>query len=484
MSFGAIAGGALALGGSLASANSASKAAEATNAANAKIAGEANRLNYQMWQESRDSVLPNYAKDSEAGIYGDILSLYKDQAAGYDAAAILSQYNLASAYDTYKRNAEVEASKMSNLMLNALPDATRAKVSAAIGDGATVSDVIALGVSGGYGLNQAEINQLATLETRYGAPAVMSPHEWLTQYAAQNPNTAVAEAVNQSSTTLTDRAIAELSKAVSGSNQITTDLLTGATGDARMAMYDDVAKARLAGAGDVNAAVLSGAEDISLARISGLDAASRARTAGINTGLQESLGNLNAARAASGLTGGSSYANNLAQGATIRARQDAAYQTAAERSAAELANAQEMAAARQSAAELTASVGESNAAGKLTTSDENLANQLANINQPYAGITNAASAQQAQTASNYSNVNELLNSLGFFNIGTSQAESATTPTYDTVPGSGQAAGAAISSLGSTVMDYAMANKAMQAQNAASRQGTSLTSASTKSFLGK
>ncbi len=467
MSFGAIsggalapiAGGALALGGSLMSANSASKSAAATNAANAQIANEANRLDYQKWKESRDSVLPNYAKDSEAGLYNDILSLYRDQVAGYDAAALMSQYNLTSAYDAYKRSAEVEASKTANLMLNALPDSTRAKVSAAIADGATVGDIISLGISGGYGLTQAEINQLTTLYSQYGTPDVLSEHEWLTQYAAQNPNTEAAAAINQSNASLTERAASGLSDAITGSNQITSDLLTGATGDARMAMYGDVASARTAGAEDINATSLKSAEDISLARLAGLSATDRARTAGINTGLQESLGALNAQRAASGLTGGSSYANNLAQGATIGARQQAAYQTAAERAAAELANAQEMAAARTAASELTASVGENNAAGRLTTYDQNLYNQLANLNQPYAGITNAASAQQAQTSSNYANINEMLNSLGFFNIGTSQASPTRTATYETVPGSGQATGAAISSLGSTVMDYAMANKA-------------------------
>lgn len=323
------------------SASSAKSSAKATNAANKKIADEATAEDYQKWKESRESVLPTYAKDSESGIYSDLLSAYG-----------------------------------------------RAK-------------------EGGSGITGDTSSQLAA--------------------------------------------------ALAGSNAALDSLMTGKTAAQRNALYSAVMDARNQGVADVNRTALEGVADVNAARMAGVTGTNMARSGAINTGLQESLAKLNAQRAASGLNGGSSFTNNLSQGATIGARQMAATQNASDLGAANLAGAQGLSSANNAAAQLLASAGETNTTGRMNVYDQNVSNILSNLQTPYTSIQNAQAAQAAQSASNYSDINSLLNSLGFFRIGTSQAPNSVVPSYQTVPNTGQAIGALATDLGSTALNYAMNN---------------------------
>ena len=346
MSMAAIAigvGAAATAGGAYMNSQATKSAAAATNAANAKNTADTNALNYQMWRESRDSILPTYAAGSEASIYNDLLDAY---------------------------NASKSGSRVSSTY-NAITD------------------------------------------------------------AMQGGNTAIS------------------------------NLMTGQTAEDRNALYNEIMQARNAGTSRVNSALLQGVGDVNAQRLAGVQSTNAANTAAINQGLRQSIGSLNAQRAASGLTGGSSYANNLAQGATIGARTQAGVSGARSLADAYLQNAQQQAAAQNSIAQLLAQTGETNATGKMNVYDQNTQQILGNLNAPYQVLQNA---QTADNIRNYGSLNNLLNTLGFFKIGTTQAPTAQTAQYQTVPQSGQAVGSMLSSLGSTALNYGL--------NSSSKSGAS------------
>lgn len=450
---GIVGAGALSAGGSMYAANSAKQSTHAANNAAALQADAQNQYNLKMYEKSRESSLSSQYTGLEDSFAKDIADIYAQRSSGFDADSLLSKYNLTSAYNTYKQQADAQKASGQNAVLNTLPASTSSKVKALIAQGYSIDDIVTLGTAGTE-LSDAEVENLSKLNTQYlgGLSSTMTSTEWLKQYAANNPTSAVASEVTKATTSLTDQTAKELSDASSDSNEAISKLMSGETGDERLSLYQQIADARSKGAYDVNATALEGVNSVNATRLAGLSDVNKANVASINTGLGETLGQQKAERAAAGLTGGSSFASALAEGSTISARQQAALDAAKSKAAALNQNTTDIASANNSAAQLTSSVNERNAADYLTTSDQNLSNQLSNVGTAFNQIQSAQKTDSAQSTSAYSDIQALINTLGYANIGSTQATPAVGSDIQTDT-SGQAIGSSISQLGGTLMNY-------------------------------
>ena len=469
---GVVGAGALAAGGTAYAANSAKQASKAANKSAAEQAQANNEYNYRMYKESRESSLSDQYTGLEDSFASDIADIYARQRSGFDADSLLSKYNLTSAYNSYKQQAEAQKTSSQQSLLNTLPTATSSKVRELLAKGYSIDDIVTLGTAG-TSLSDAEVENLSKLNTQYlgGLSSTMTSTEWLEQYASNNPTSAVASEVTKATTSLSDQTSSELADATSDSNKVISKLMSGDTGDGRLSLYQKIADARSKGAEDVNATSLEGVNNVNATRLAGLKDVNTANVASINTGLGETIALQKAERAAAGLTGGSSFSSALAEGSTIGARQQAALDAAKYKTAALNQNATDLASTNNSAAQLTSSVNEKNAADYLTTSDQNLSNQLSNAGTAFNQIQSAQKTDSAKSTSAYSDIQALINTLGYANIGSTQATSAVSSDVQTDT-SGQALGTSISQLGGTLMNYYLnKNGSTVNKNGSTAQGT-------------
>lgn len=251
---------------------------------------------------------------------------------------------------------------------------------------------------------------------------------------------------------LTAQTYDDLSSALSGSTASINALMSGLTYEQQQALLGGVQAARTGGAQSINQTALQGVADTSAARLAGVRGTNAANVAGINTALQQTLGGLKAQQAAAGLSGGSSFASNLAAGSTISARQQAASDLAKTLGDARLTNAADLAKARDAAATLSATVGEQNASDAYSLYNQNLATRLANLNSAYGMVGNAAQAQSLLSASDYADVQALTNLLSYANMGQGQLVRSTDADY-TSPKSINPAASALSGVASVLGSY-------------------------------